>query len=175
MQQPHHSLTLWVTIPSSFKGSNREWLHRLAGRQHLCSENSRYCKGCAKYWSKVQLTSILSSSHPPLSEQQEEGRDLSCEQETEMKGSVCSLHSSSKVNPSHQLLPTQASPELKSSLRIPRQDSQRVSHPFSTHSPTFHLQLSSKSTNKSMLVPRGQAWRSIFASCMWHWCVRGAG
>lgn len=104
---------------------------------------------------KCSLAASFPPRISPLSEQQEEGRDLSCEQETEMKGSVCSLHSSSKVNPSHQLLPTQASPELKSSLRIPRQDSQRVSHPFSTHSPTFHLQLSSKSTNKSMLVPRG--------------------
>lgn len=32
-----------------------------AGGQHPCSQNSRHCKGCAKCWSKVQLSSILPS------------------------------------------------------------------------------------------------------------------
>lgn len=115
---------------------------------------------------KCSLAASFPSRISPLSEQREEGRDLSREQETEMKGSVCSSHSSSEVSQAYlQLLPTQASPELKSSLRILRQDPQGVSHPFSTHSPAFHLQLCSKSTNNSILEPRGQAWRSNLDSC----------
>lgn len=124
---------------------------------------------------KCSLAASFPPCISPLSEQQEEGRDLSCEQETEMKGSVCSVHSSSRVNPSyHQLLPTQASPELKSSLRGPRQDSQRVSSAFSTHSPTFHLQLPSKRTNNSTVEPGGEAWRSDFGSCTRHQVCKGA-
>lgn len=50
------ALVLW---PVPFRGSSRQSLRCLEGRQHPCSENSQYCKGCAKCWSKVQLNSIL--------------------------------------------------------------------------------------------------------------------
>lgn len=122
-QQPHHSLTLPVTVPSSCKGSTGEWLHCSAGRRaaSLLTEQQTLQRMCQV------LEQSAAQQHPsfpprisPLTEQREEGRDLGGEQEAEMKGSVCSSHSSSsKVNPGWQLLPAQASPGLKSSLRVP--------------------------------------------------------
>lgn len=140
------------------------WLSRQAG-SISAQQTADTAKDVPSTGAKCSSAASFPARISPLTEQQEEGRDLSGEQETEMKASVCSSHSSSKVKPSQQLLPAQASPELKS---FPKEDSQSQPCLLNTE---FLLLLFSKSTNDSML----EAWRRDFGSCTRLQCVRGAG
>lgn len=91
MKHPHHSLTLWVMIPAPFRGSYRQALHWLEGRQHPSQKIADTAKAVPSTGAKCSLTASFSPCISPRSEQQGEGRDLGCEWETETRGSVCSL------------------------------------------------------------------------------------